>query len=578
MHVTSLIRFALILLCLFLCSPIVVAQSGEPAGEPAEATPSEENTTEDPSLAEERAARLATLNDMLESIAAIREDMGELEKERDAAATEEEKAALTEELESRSERIGNLEADFSMLATGIDQGSFFADSEEEFDWKQELEEVFAPVVVELKAATARSREMETLRGQIVLYDKRLPAIEDAMASLAELLEDAAEGEVNQQLTELSEFWGQQRDEIQSQRDATQQLLERLEQEDVGFGEAAGDILRLFFRERGINLLFAILAFGAIFLVLRALHRLIHRYIGPSTEGSPTRQLFFRLADVAYYLFTVVVAVGVLLVVLYLSADWVLLTLAVFVLIGLAWAARNAVPAFLEQGKLLLNVGAVREGERLEYNGIPWRVAVLSFFSDLENPSLRGGTIRLPLQDLIGMRSRPVVENEPWFPTELGHWVILEDGTYGEIVEQTPDVVICSTARGSYRSYPTVDFIAQHPKNLSSNFFSVNHVVGIDYKYRDIVITEVADKLKAALEEGFRKMFYGEHLLTVIVEFKEMSASSLDLITIAKFKGPAASEYTEIGWKLQQLALECCNENGWEIPFPQLTLHRAESST
>ena len=138
-------------------------------------------------------------------------------------------------------------------------------------------------------------------------------------------------------------------------------------------------------------------------------------------------------------------------------------------------------------------------------------------------------------------------------------------------------MIVSTARGSYRSYPAVDFIAQHPKNLSSNFFSVNHVVGLDYRYRDIVNTEVATKLKATIEEGIKKMFYGEHLLTVIVEFKEMSASSLDLITIAKFKGPAASEYTEIGWKLQQLALDCCNENGWEIPYPQLTVHRGEAA-
>ncbi len=51
----------------------------------------------------------------------------------------------------------------------------------------------------------------------------------------------------------------------------------------------------------------------------------------------------------------------------------------------------------------------------------------------------------------------------------------------------------------------------------------------------------------------------------------MGASSLDVITIGKFRGGAASEYTEIRWKLQQLALEVCNENGWEIPFPQLTV-------
>lgn len=225
---------------------------------------------------------------------------------------------------------------------------------------------------------------------------------------------------------------------------------------------------------------------------------------------------------------------------------------------------------------LPDVGAVREGERILYRDIPWRVVTAGFYTELENPALRGGKIRVPLQDLTGMRSRLPEEDEPWFPSEIGHWVILEDGTYGEIVEQTPEVVTVSTTRGIHRSYPTPDYLAQHPKNLSVNFFAVPRVVGLDYRYRDIVNTEIVTKLKAAIEKGFREMPYGKYLNRVIVELKEMSSSSLDIITIARFEGPAASEWTEIGWKIQQLALECCNENGWEIPFPQLTVHQAES--
>ncbi len=228
-----------------------------------------------------------------------------------------------------------------------------------------------------------------------------------------------------------------------------------------------------------------------------------------------------------------------------------------------------------RGKLLPNVGAVREGERLLYRDIPWRVVEAGFFTELENPALRGGKIRVPLKDLAGLRSRLPAEDEPWFPSEIGHWVILQDGTYGQVVEQTPEVVTVSTTRGIHRSYPTADYLAQHPKNLSVNFFAVPRVVSLHYRYRDIVNTEIVTKLKASIEKGFQETWYGEHLDRVIVELKEMNASSLDVVTIGRFKGPAASEWTEIGWKIQQLALECCNENGWEIPFPQLTVHQAE---
>ena len=360
----------------------VIAQPEEPAAEGQAA----EELSEEARLVQERQERLTTLGEILESIAVISEEILQLERDRDGAASDEEKASITEEIAGRSERVGKLEADFSVLATGIDREVFFGTSEEKFDWKEELEAVFAPVVFELKQATARPREIEGLRAQLASYEKRLPDIENALATLERLSEGVEEDAVNEQLTELTDFWRIQRDEFQSQRDASQQRLEELEREEVGFGEAAGDIMRLFFRQRGANLLFALLAFVAIFLVLRSLHRVLHR-VFPTEGGSHTRQVFFRLLDVLYYVFTVVVAIGAVLVVLYLSADWVLLTLAVFVLIGLAWAARNAVPVFLEQGKLLLNMGSVREGERLIYQGIPWRVTVLSFFTDLENPSL-----------------------------------------------------------------------------------------------------------------------------------------------------------------------------------------------
>lgn len=541
--------------------PTAYAQPEDPT-EPAAAGPE---------LSKE-ATRLATLAGILESKTTIDVEIQQLEETYQAAETDEQKRSISLEIEAVRARADDLEKDFNVLASGIDPQTFFEQPSAKLDWREELADVFAPIIAELKNASAYPREVEALRTELALYERRLPATEEAVASLGRLQDANEDPKVEQQLSELVSYWAQQREEFATRFQATEQRLAEKEKQEVSLGQAAGDILRLFFKKRFFNFIFALLAFVGIFFGLRFLHRLIHRLLPEG--GSHERQVAVRLADIAYYLFTVVVAIGALLVVLYMSADWVLLTIAVFVLIGVAWAARTAVPLFLEQARLLLNVGAVREDERLIYNGITWQVRSLSFFSELYNPDLRGGIYRLPLKDLLGLRSRRAEEDEPWFPSRIGDWVILSDGIYGEVVEQTPEVVIIATVRGSYQHYPTVDYINQYPRNLSRNFFACNHVVCLDYRYRDIVNTEIITKLKQGLEAGFRKEAYGEHLAVVIVELKEMGASSLDVITIAKFRGGAASEYTEIRWKLQQLALEVCNENNWDIPFPQLSVHSA----
>lgn len=519
----------------------------------------------------EDTARLQTLAGILESAAAIEVEIEEREVEHHDAETAEQKDAISAQIEELRLHFGDLQSDFTVLATGIDPVLIAEHTVQDFDWREELEAVFTPMLADLKAASAHPRALEALRGELASYEKRLPHFEEAITTLDRLRAVSNTELVTTQLDELAELWTRQRDELETQLEATRQRLVEKVQEKVGVAQVAGEIVRIFFRQRFANFLFALLAFAGILLALRFLHRLLHRWL--LAEESRSRQLIVRCADIAYSLFTLVVAVGALLVVLYLLADWVLLTLTVLILIALAWGARNAVPVFFEQMKLLLNVGAAREGERLVYDGIPWRIASLNFFSELHNPALRGGTLRVPLKDLVGRCSRPASDDELWFPSRIGEWVILDDGVYGKLIEQTPETVVVSTVRESEKHYPTLDYLSLHPKNLSANFFSVNHIVGLDYRYRDIINSEVVAKIKQRLEDGFREQAYGEFLDMVVVEFKEMSASSLDVITVAKFKGGAASEYTEIGWKLQQLALEVCNENQWEIPYQQLVVHQ-----
>jgi hypothetical protein len=103
-------------------------------------------------------------------------------------------------------------------------------------------------------------------------------------------------------------------------------------------------------------------------------------------------------------------------------------------------SRTYLPRFMTEARMLLDMGPVREGERVLFNGISWQVKALNMYSILVNPELQGGLLRLPLSELSGMISRPDDPEEPWFPTRKGDFVMLNDGTFGQVLLQTPEVV------------------------------------------------------------------------------------------------------------------------------------------
>ena len=282
----------------------------------------------------------------------------------------------------------------------------------------------------------------------------------------------------------------------------------------------------------------------------------------------------RLGDVIYYVFTVVGAIGALLLVLYASGDWVLLSLFIIFLLGLAWTAKQGLPRFWEQIKLLLNLGTVRENERLVYNGIPWRVVSLNIYTMLENPELKGGRMRLPLRALVDLNSRPYSEEEPWFPCKESDWVILSDDVYGKVVMMTPEYVRVVLLGGAVKTYLTPDFLALSPRNLSTNF-RIRSTFGVDYAHQEICTEEIPEKMQTMLVEELNNKGYGDAVLDVNVEFKTAGASSLDLEMIINFSGDVAHRHEALGRLMQRIAVDSCNRYGWVIPFTQVTLHPAK---
>ena len=78
--------------------------------------------------------------------------------------------------------------------------------------------------------------------------------------------------------------------------------------------------------------------------------------------------------------------------------------------------------------------------------------------------------------------------------------------------------------------------------------------------------------KARIERELLERFGRDALRSVKVEFASAGASSVDYDVIADFDGSLAPKKNVIQRLLQSLCVEVCHENGWEIPFTQITVH------
>ncbi len=227
--------------------------------------------------------------------------------------------------------------------------------------------------------------------------------------------------------------------------------------------------------------------------------------------------------------------------------------------------------YLDTSKLMLNVGAVREGERMMYQGVPWRVKYINYFCLLENPDL-DIMLRIPITELVGKTSRRFDPHDSWFPCRKNDWVILSDGTRGGVTQLSHETVELVLRGGAKKTYQTADFLAMTPLNLSVNF-RIKETFGIDYGLQKDATATIPDLLSAFIQENIEKEGYADDLLNLRVEFAEAGASSLDLVVIADFKGSQAPLYNRLRRSIQRWCVDAASQYNWGIPFPQITVHQ-----
>lgn len=559
----AFVRSACAALCaLAVGAPLLPAQAAPPAASTPASTPQE------PQQQQQQQMPPAPLDPRTEeALQNLARRLQETRAGRDAARA----SGDAERATALDDEVRRLGFQFAGLTTRIDVQEFEAPQEQKFDLQRELEQLIRPVVQKLKEGTEDLRVLDDLESRIAQLDRQR-AIAEAALRATERVRDqlpadsAARAEAQRELTErwrptIEALRGELlvlQDRLRQKRSAQQSLFDRVSRSVGGFVESSGLTLLL------AAVVFVLVYVGLRWLVGRALSR-----------RRAERPFYLRVLEVLSQALILLIAVAAMLVVPYARDDWFLLAIGIIFLLGAGWVLVRTLPQFLEQIRIVLNLGAVREGERIVVDGLPYRIESLKFYSKLRNPDLEGGELRIPVRDLIGQRSRRSAPDEPWFPCRSGDVVLLGDGQFGTVRTQTPEVVVVEHY-GTWRSYRTTGFLEQTPRNLSRGF-AVRATVGVDYGHQAEAVTVIPERLRAALERALAAEVGDGELKRVLVDLAAAGSSSLDLRLIAEFAGTAAHRYLRLERRLQAVFVATCTEHGWRIPFPQLTVHRADAA-
>jgi len=478
-----------------------------------------------------------------------------------------------EKLKALSEDLDDLNESFlyALFGNQVDISALDDVIVPDTTWQEDVIEVLKPLADTLKAVTRRPREIASLREKIDSSNQKSAAYQNALDVAIQIKANSLSGGAEAKLQEYLESWNQELQQVKQDRLLAESQLNSLIVNKgsgwAGFWSSA----KQFFLGRGLTLLLAIVIGTIAWLLMRYLWWLYSTKI--ASKETRRKSTLFRFSAYSYYIITGLVVVLAVLFTLWVREDLLLLAIAFVALASLALGFRQYLPNYIAEARLLLNLGNVREDERVVYDGLPWQVMSLNIQSVLRNPAV-DGVIRLPLNIISTLSSRPI-KNNLWFPTEKGDYVVLPDGLFGRIKCQTPDLVEISVKGGMTVTYPTSEFFALKVLNLSGDeTFGVSTTFGLDYQLQSVSLTTVPEILRTEIHNALVASGYEKHVKGELVELASANESSLDYIVFVTMSSEVASEYYAIERLLVQTCINTSNVHNWSIPFPQLTIHNA----
>ncbi len=517
-------------------------------------------------------ALLSMLNSQIDLQQSLKEQINTVTKKLKRTSAESEKINLQQDLSNLNKQLNETGLDFERLATGVNPSIFSDKQDNSFSWKAELMSLLEPTVRELKQLTAKARHKADLKDAIETYQKQVSTAQSAIDRINSLIDNAKDSQLKSYLNDLLPAWENMQQRISGKLDLAQQELDKVNASEVPLSQRSSHSIRNFFKDRGWYLLLAAVTFAGILLAFRILTRILFWMLpGARKEHMPA---YVRILYVGLRIISATSAVIGFVMVLYLAEDWFLLSGAIIFFLGLAWTLRQTLPKLWKQMLLMMNMGPVREGERIIYQGVPWKVESINVFCKLHNPAL-GMRLRMPIETLVGLTSRHYEQNEPWFPCKVGDWVAIEGKANAKVVSATHEMVELVELGGHRTIYQTSAFLGLSPANLSTNFL-IRVVFGLSYNLQAEITTTVLQILHGYLHQKFEEHGYTDDCLSLKVDFLQAGASSLDVVIFATMKGSRAPAFNYMQRDINRWCVECANINNWEIPFPQLTVHMPDA--
>jgi hypothetical protein len=515
--------------------------------------------------------RLDALASLLEARQTQAAQILELEVQLANAGSEGERAELEAQLQRMREQLQQTRTRFTTSATGVDTDLFEEKEKEPFSWESALGKILEPILAEVEAATARSRKLAQLNKEIDRFTEQEEAAVASVNRLRETLSIVEDPQLLGALREELAQWEQRVTVATNQANAVRLQLEDFQAESEGLVDDTTHYIRQFLSQRGLNLLLGIGAALLVFLSLRFVLFLLRKLRRGGNPDSLGNRVFVLLTN----LLSILGAIAALLIAFSAAGDLFLLGILLVFLLGAAWAGIQVIPQFIESLKILLNIGMVKENQRILFDGIPWNVASLGFSCRLENKDLDNGVQVLPVKRLVGLHSRPWCADELCFPIQRGEWVRLSDGTTGCSVNQNPGTVTLELPGGARTSYSTPDFLALAPTNLSRKGFRIQTRFGIDYRHQEIATTKVIEWFTESLQTQLPNLFGADSIRHIEVQFALAGSSSLNYEIEVDVDGSVAALFEKGEYAIQRILVQTCQQHKLSIPFPQITVHKAE---
>jgi outer membrane murein-binding lipoprotein Lpp len=478
---------------------------------------------------------------------------------------------LTQKISKLSKHLKQLESNFHQLATDVHLDTFDAQKRQTFDWKDEVKQLIEPLVREIKQLTSRPREIDRLETQIETLQEQLNVAEKANNRINTIIPNIKSIPLQNEIDQIKNSWKNRYREIKTRLNITQQKLKQKQMKKKHLSEHLHELMQLFFRSRGRNMVFALLFFALTWFLMHQLQTKIH--LTRPFQKHP-RSVYIRTFDLIYWIATFLFSLVALLLVLYFCGDWFLLSLFIIFIVGIAWASNHALPRYWKQARIILNLGPVREGELVVYKGIPYRVSRINLASELTNDHLEGGIIQLPLKDLLDMRSRTIAMNECWFPTKKGDTIMLPEETIGTIITQTPEFVRIKLLGEQIKTFSTKEFLKRPPINLSDGFRIVAHM-HFDEDHQSRLINKIIKNLTKSLQAEIEKQSFNKWVVSVKTLVSEVGPVAFQLKIIVNLKGAASLIYEDIKNVILVSCITTCNDNQWRISFKPVALPYTE---